>query len=213
MTLPSQVDTSPPALLCAVLNRLLAQNVQARALLAQHAGCTFEMQARPIQAKLTIESDGKLSPAQAGVVSQVCLTLDTATLIKLGWRPGQPFPEQPGLLHVSGDVAMAQTLSTLAKHWRPDLEDLLAQRIGDVAARQVLRAVQGVLSTVWRSSQRLAENVAEYATHETQTITGTAAFNAFKADRVALSAKVASLEERLQQLQQRLDRTPWSQKA
>ena len=195
-----------------MLNQLLAQNDQARALLAQHVGCTFEIQARPIQAKLTIESDGKLSPADALVASQVCLTLNTAALIKLGWRPGQAFPEQPGLLHVSGDVAMAQTLSTLAKHWRPDLEDLLAQRIGDVAARQVLRGAKGLLSTVWRSSQRLAENMAEYATHETQTITGTAVFNAFKADRVALSAKVSSLEERLQQLQQRLDRTPWSQK-
>jgi len=203
---------TPTALLCAMLNQLLAQNDQARALLAQHVGCTFEIQARPIQAKLTIESDGKLSPADALVASQVCLTLNTAALIKLGWRPGQAFPEQPGLLHVSGDVAMAQTLSTLAKHWRPDLEDLLAQRIGDVAARQVLRGAKGLLSTVWRSSQRLAENMAEYATHETQTITGTAVFNAFKADRVALSAKVSSLEERLQQLQQRLDRTPWSQK-
>ncbi len=210
--MPSQGGVSPPALLCAVLNRLLAQNDRARALLAQHIGCTFEIQARPIQAKLTIESDGQLSPADALVVSQVCLTLDTAALIKLGWRPGQPFPEQPGLLHVSGDVAMAQTLSTLAKHWRPDLEDLLAQRIGDVAARQVLRGAKGLLSTVWLSSQRLVENVAEYATHETQMITGTATFVAFKADRMALSAKISTLDERLQQLQQRLDRTPWSQK-
>lgn len=195
-----------------MLNRLLADNDQARALLAQHVGCTFEIQARPIQAKLTIESDGKLRPADPLIASQVCLTLNTAALIKLGWRPGQPFPDQPGLLHVSGDVAMAQTLSTLAKHWRPDLEDLLAQRIGDVAARQVLRGAKGLLSTVWRSSQRLAENMAEYATHETQMITGTAAFDAFKADRAVLSTKVSSLEDRLQQLQKRLDRMPWSQK-
>jgi len=199
-------------LLCAVLNRLLAQNDKACALLAQHTGCTFEIKAPPIQAKLTIETDGKLSPADEHVASQVCLTLNTAALIKLGWRPGQPFPEQPGLLHVSGDVAMAQTLSTLAKHWRPDLEDLLAQRIGDLAARQVLRGAQSLLSTVWRSSQHLVENVAEYATHETQTITGTAAFVTFKADRMALSAKVSTLEERLQRLQHRLDRTLRSQK-
>lgn len=210
--MPSLGGATPPSLLCAVLNRLLAQNDKACALLAQHAGCTFEIKAPPIQAKLTIETDGKLSPADADVAPQVCLTLDTAALIKLGWRPGQPFPEQPGLLHVSGDVAVAQTLSTLAKNWRPDLEDLLAQRIGDVAARQVLRGAQSLLSTVWRSSQHLAENVAEYATHETQTITGTAAFDAFKADRVALSEKVSALEERLLQLQQRLDRTLRSQK-
>ena len=88
----------------------------------------------------------------------------------------------------------------------------MAQRIGDVAARQVLRGAKSLLSTVWRSSQHLAENVAEYATHETQTITGTAAFDAFKADRVSLSEKVSALEERLLQLQQRLDRTLRSQK-
>ena len=210
--MPSLGGATPPSLLCAVLNRLLAQNDKACALLAQHVGCTFEVKAPPIQAKLTIETDGKLRPADVLVAPQVCLTLDTAALIKLGWRPGQPFPEQPGLLHVSGDVAVAQTLSTLAKHWRPDLEDLLAQRIGDVAARQVLRGAKSLLSTVWRSSQHLAENVAEYATHETQTITGTAAFDAFKADRVSLSEKVSALEERLLQLQQRLDRTLRSQK-
>lgn len=191
----------------------MVQNDSARALLAQHVGCTFEIQARPIQAKLTIESDGKLSPAGALVVPQVCLTLDTAALVKLGWQPGQPLPEQPGLLHVSGDVAMAQTLSTLAKHWRPDLEDLLAQRIGDVAARQVLRGAKGLLSSVWRSSQHVAENVAEYATHETQTITGTAVFESFKANRVALSENISSLEDRLQQFQQRLERTARSQKS
>lgn len=191
----------------------MAQNDSARALLAQHVGCTFEIQARPIQAKLTIESEGKLSPAGTLVVPQVCLTLDTAALVKLGWQPGQPLPEQPGLLHVSGDVAMAQTLSTLAKHWRPDLEDLLAQRIGDVAARQVLRGAKGVLSSVWRSSQHVAENVAEYATHETQTITGTAVFESFKANRVALSENISSLEDRLQQFQQRLERTARSQKS
>ncbi len=210
--MPSLGGATPPALLCAVLNRLLAQNDKVCALLAQHTGCTFEIKAPPIQAKLTIETDGKLSPADEHVASQVCLTLNTAALIKLGWRPGQPFPEQPGLLHVSGDVAMAQTLSMLAKHWRPDLEDLLAQRIGDLAARQVLRGAQSLLSTVWRSSQHLVENVAEYATHETQTITGTAAFVTFKADRMALSAKVSTLEERLQRLQHRLDRTLRSQK-
>lgn len=206
LSLPTQAGVSPPALLCAVLNRLLAQNDQAKQLLAQHAGCSLEVYARPIQAKLTIDGHGALSPANGDAVPQVRLTLDTAALVKSGWRPGQPFPEQSGLLHVSGDVAMAQTLSTLAKHWRPDLEDLLAQRIGDVAARQLLRGAQGFVSTIWRSSQRLAENLAEYATHETNTIVACAALDTLAEDQVALSEQLNTLDERTQQLQLRLKR-------
>lgn len=202
----TSTDFSPPAVLCAILNRLLAQNDRAKELLAQHAGRGFEIQAQPIQAKLAIDSDGTLRPAGANMTPQVCLTLDVTALLKMGWRPGQPMPEQSGLLHVSGDVAMAQTLSTLAKHWRPDLEDLLAQRIGDIAARQVYRGAQSFIAAVWRSTQRLAENVAEYAAHENGSIAAAGQLDALVADHLALSKQLSDLDDRLQQLQQRVNR-------
>jgi ubiquinone biosynthesis protein UbiJ len=204
--LPKLAGVSPPGLLCIILNRLLAQNEAAQLLLAQHAGRTFEIKALPIQAKLTIASTGSLSPSAEDVLPQVCLTLDTQALWASGWRPGQPITEQSGVLHVSGDVAMAQTLSTLAKHWRPDLEDLLAQRIGDIAARQLLRGAQGFMSMVWRSSQRVAENLAEYLSHETGAITASVSLNSLTVEQADLTQKLTALDDRVQLIQQRLDR-------
>lgn len=198
-------NTSPPAVLSALLNRLLAQNEQARALLMVHAGRTFEIEAGPVQAKLTIGHDGSLSPSDESVLAQVHLRLDIQALWALGWRPGQPLPKRDGILFVSGDVAMAQTLSTLAEHWRPDLEDLLAQKIGDIAARQFMRGAQSLLTTVWQSSQRLSENLVEYATHETDLLASAASVKAWSTQQQQLTERLTSLDERIAQLDQRLN--------
>lgn len=187
------------------------QNDRARELLGVHAGRTFEIDARPIKAKLTIGHDGLLSPSDDSVLAQVHLRLDTEALWTLGWRPGLPLPKQAGVLFVSGDVAMAQTLSTLAEHWRPDLEDLLAQKIGDIAARQVARGAQSLFSTVWRSSQRLAENLVEYATHETEVLASEAGMSALSTKQQQLIGRLESLGERLARLEQRVNQVTGGQ--
>jgi len=187
-----------------VLNRLLTQNDQARLLLAAHSGHAFEIQAPPISANLMIGQEGTLSPNEVDAPAQVCLTVDTQALWAAGWRPGQPMPDQSGVLHISGDAAMAQTLSTLAKHWRPDLEDLLAQKIGDIAARQVTRGVQGLFGAFKRSTSRLAENMAEYATHETQALPTMTQFIVGASQQTTLTQRLARLDERLAKLEGRV---------
>ncbi len=204
-------SSSPTALLCVVLNRLLMQNDEARLLLAAHGGRSFEIQAPPVAAKLMIDPEGKLSPSESDEPAQVALTVDTQALWAAGWRPGQPMPDQAGVLHISGDAAMAQTLSILAKHWRPDLEDLLAQKIGDIAARQVMRAAQGFLGAFKRSTSRLAENMAEYVTHETQALPSMSQFMVSGTQQTTLTNRLAVLDERVAQLEGRVNQLAGSQ--
>ena len=186
------------------------QNDQARLLLAAHTGNTFEIRALPVTAKLMIGQEGTLTPSNDHAPAQVCLTVDTQALWASGWRPGQPMPDQAGILFISGDAAMAQTLSTLAKHWRPDLEDLLAQKIGDIAARQIVRGVQGFFSAIRLSTSRLAENMAEYATHETQTLPSMSQFVVSGAQQAALTQRLAILDERLAHLEGRVNQVEGS---
>jgi ubiquinone biosynthesis accessory factor UbiJ len=205
--LPSRqrfLPESPEAAVCALLNRLLADSDAARGLLAAHQGRTFHIQAKPLDLTLSIKADGVLMAVPRDATPDVRVLIDTAQLWEAGWRPGQAFPMRSGFVHVTGDAAMAQTLSTLAQHWRPDVEDLLAQRIGDVAARQVIRTARSVFGGMATAAQRLAENLAEYASHETEFLTATVHVKTLASQMAQARTRTESLDKRAQVLASRL---------
>lgn len=195
---------SPEAAVCALLNRLLADSEAARGLLAAHQGRTFHIHAKPLDLTLSIKADGVLMAVPVGATPDVRVQIDTAQLWAAGWRPGQEFPMRSGFVHVTGDAAMAQTLSTLAQHWRPDVEDLLAQRIGDVAARQVIRTAKSLFGGMATAAQRLAENLAEYASHETELLSATVHVKTLASQVAHAQTRAESLDKRAQVLASRL---------
>lgn len=155
---------------------------------------------------MTIGHDGRLSPADAAVLPDVTLTIDTARLWAAGWRPGQPFPERAGLVHVSGDAAMAQTLSTLAKSWRPDLEDLLSQYVGDVAAVQLVSTAKRLTSLAGQFVARSTQNVAEYAAHEAQWLVSRPLFREHAEQLQGVNLEISALQQRLEALGAHIER-------
>lgn len=192
-------------MVCSLLNRLFERQPAVFELLAQHAGHSFRLNAEPINAAMTIEHDGRLSPADPVVVPDVTLTIDTAKLWRQGWRPGQPFPERAGLVHVSGDAAMAQTLSTLAKSWRPDLEDLLSQYVGDLAAVQLVGGAKRLTSLAVQFASRTSQNMAEYAAHEAQLVLPDVALREHANDLAALNKSLDALQTRIESVQTRVE--------
>lgn len=186
--------------MCVLLNRLFERQPAVFELLAQHAGHSFRLLAKPIDAAMTIGHDGRLAPADPAVVPDVTLTIDTARLWADGWRPGQPFPERAGLVHVSGDAAMAQTLSTLAKSWRPDIEDLLSQYVGDVAAVQLVAGAKRLSALAAQFVTRTSENVAEYAAYEAHLIVPEAPLREHANELAQFNARLDALQKRLDEL-------------
>lgn len=186
------------------LNATLQQQTAARELLVQHVGQTFELRAEPVSASLTISDGGLLSPADPTVKADVLVIIDTRELWAGGWRPGQPFPERSGLVHVSGDAAFAKTLALLAKHCRPDLEDFLAQRIGDIPARQITMAFQRLTGFLVESADRVAGNLAEYITHEAQVLPSQQAFNSHTKQLKDLEILLGRLSTRAKSLDDRI---------
>jgi len=189
------------------MNTVLQQQSAARDLLAQHPGHTFELRADPVSASLTIDQTGLLTPADPIVKADVLVVIDTRQLWAIGWRPGKPFPERSGLVHVSGDASFAKTLAVLAKHCRPDLEDFLAQRIGDIPARHLTVAFQRLAGVMVESADRMVENLAEYITHEAQVLPSYPALVShasqlrdLKGTLDLLGVRTKSLEDRIERL-------------
>ena len=152
-------------------NALLQRQPATQELLAQHAGCTFHISMSAVVVALTIGHDGSLSAADSHVVPDVTLRVDAARLAQSGWKPGDEWPEVAGLLHVTGDAAVAQTLSTLVKHWRPEFEDLLSETIGDIPAMELVRCTKAIVRGAVDATDKLTQNVVEYLSYETKELT------------------------------------------
>lgn len=173
------------------LNLLFKDHTAVRGHFARHAGRSVALRADPLAVCLTITQEGQWAPSETGIEPDVHVTVDTRQLWACGWMPGQPLPQAEGLVHVAGDAAMAQTLAMVTTSWRPDLEDLLAQRLGDIPARHIAGAANHAAGALTESARRVAQNAAEYLSYET----------GWLVPRPALLA----LTQRLAELQHRLD--------
>ena len=197
-------NQTPRQAFCDLLNQWLAREPAIFDLLAPHAGQTFSLVANPVKAALTIAHDGRLSLADPAVIPDVSLTIDTQALWAAGWRPGEPLPERPGMIQVSGDVTLAQTLSTLAASWRPDPEDLLSQAVGDVAAVQMVSGIKRVGALATQFVTRTSQNLAEYAAHEARLLASQASSRVLADDLTRLHQTLDASSSKLDALFARL---------
>jgi ubiquinone biosynthesis protein UbiJ len=115
--------------------------------LAAHAGQTLRIRLGGFQLTFTIGHDGTLFAADAAVVPDVVLELIAE---KLSWAALLTPAARTDIaqwVHVTGQAALAQVVSDLARDLRPDPEDALAQMLGDVPARRLTQGVKGVMAS------------------------------------------------------------------
>ena len=159
----------PGALLVRALNALLKRESWARDRLIRHAGKTVRVAFGHVSASVTIDSQGYVSLADSVIVPDVTLTLASEKLsldmlLALGKsRDGAAIID---ITHISGDAGLTQVIAELAQHLRWDVEDDLAQRIGDVPALKLTQGARALAHRVRTGSERLASNVAEYIAYE-----------------------------------------------
>jgi ubiquinone biosynthesis protein UbiJ len=160
---------------------------------------------------LTIAHDGTLSAADSAVVPDVVLELIVEKLSWTALLAPDGRKEIAQWVHVTGQAALAQVVSDLARDLRPDPEDALAQWLGDIPARRFTNGVQGVLAGAQSFARGLTENLAEYLSEETDTLAGTSALASLTHARELTLAHLTLLEQRNAALQTRLSRlTPRS---
>jgi ubiquinone biosynthesis protein UbiJ len=187
------------------LTRLLQPYPGALAQLARHSGKTFAIVASPFKGLFTIESTGQVVYADSAIVPDVSIEID---LKKINWAQladaDQHF-DIVSVTRVTGDAALAQTLSGLMQTLRPDIEDLLAERLGDIPARNLVKAAKTLQQGVLQSGRKVAENVSEYLSHESHILAPQVVLQGFSSSLKSFNSKLELLQSRQQQLNQKLE--------
>lgn len=186
------------------LNTLTRQQVWAAQRLAQHAGKTVRICVGGFQLDWSIGSDGQLAHASEQATPDVTLEVQLEKLKPLAWINAQSRPDIAEYVHVSGQAALAQVVSELARDLRPDPEDALSQWVGDVPARRIVRGVQLAFGAAQTLGKSLTQNLAEYLSEETDALVGRPAMTAQIDTQSQLLSKLDSLERLQARLQMRI---------
>ena len=208
LPLPPLASFLPPAsrFAAGALNALLGREPWAGERLARHAGKTVRFAWGRQRLSLTIDSDGKVAPADEAIVPDVTLTLQSDKF-SLAGLPVGGMPDFAEVTHISGDAGLAQVVGDLARDLRWDPQDDLARVVGDIPASRLVAGTRAAASGVRDAGGRLAANVAEYLTEETPTLAGKPVLAQHVLDVAQLQADADALEKRVNALAARLART------
>jgi len=113
----------------------------------------------PEDGKVTVASDYH---GEAQVTVRVPAASLVATALK---RDPEAVPKG---MQMNGEAETAQVFSRLLKHADLDWEELLAQRVGDVAARPIANLIRGVVRWSRDSGTRLGQDLADYLHYESR---------------------------------------------
>ena len=208
---PARFTLHPVRLWAYAFNLLTQQQPLAAQRLAAHAGKTLKIRLGGFQVAFTIEHDGTLTVADAAVVPDVVLEL---IVEKLSWSsllaPGAR-ADIAQSVHVTGQAALAQVVSDLARDLRPDPEEALAQWLGDIPARRLTQSVHSALTGAQSLAQRVAENLAEYFSEETNALAGSSALVDLAQEGELALGRLEQIDRRFAALQARLSRLTPSQ--
>ena len=202
---PTGLTWEPSSWMVSGLNALLSREPWARERLSRHAGKTVRLALGGVQGSLTITHDGRVSWAESTIVPDVTLTVaaEKLTLERLAAvRRSGDGAAIVDITHISGDAGLAQVVADLAQHLRWDVEEELAERIGDVPAMRVIQGMRAAWSGLRESAVRLAANSAEFLSEESRLLAARPSFADHLADLVELEHEIDLLAAAVDRLTQ-----------
>ncbi|MDX1480896.1 MAG: SCP2 sterol-binding domain-containing protein [Woeseiaceae bacterium] len=108
-----------------------------------------------------------------------------------------------GAIDLTGDVYTAQAFQRLLRFGRPDLEEELADVVGDVAARGIGDAVRGFGRWSREARETMRQNVSEYLQEESRAVPSRYEAEKFRKRVETLRDDVDRFEARLRRLESR----------
>lgn len=184
-----------------VLNRNLPRSPRARALCTELAGRTCAVTVDGFGLRILLASDGAHLALVRGSPGRADVEFHGSPLSLLALAG--PDPEgviRRGDVRVDGDAQIAQQFRELLRLLRPDVEEELAQLLGDAAAHRLGRAASGMLGFGRRLVTTGTRNVAEYLAHERADLVPRAEADAFLAGVDHLREDVDRLAARIARL-------------
>ena len=188
----------PEQSLIGVINHLLSRQPSLRDTLKPHAGRAARIDLGLAQLNLTVAADGLLQAAVSE--PNVTITIQPANVPRMLSDMDRAF----SYVTISGDADFARTISELANTLRWDLEEELAPWVGDIAAVRIANAARQFLGTAKLTSQKLAENMAEYWLEENPTLLYRHAGEEFTTEVARLRDDVERLSKRIDIIERRI---------
>ena len=205
-SLPALPTLHPVRLFAHAFNLLTQQQPWAAERLAEYAGQTLRVCLGEFQATLTIQSNGHLVQADAASVPDVVLELIPEKFSLGALLSSTARPDLARWVKITGQAALAQVVSDLARNLRPDPEDALAHWLGDLPARRLVQGARSAAAAAESFGRGLSENIAEYLSEESGALAGVPALAVLGNERVQTLHRLAQLEQRQAALQVRLQR-------
>ena len=202
--LPSIDVFQPVQAVAQAFNLLARQQPWAAERLARHAEKTLRIVFGGFSLTFQISSLGQLVPTEVTSTPDVVLEINPQSFDPIAWLSSTARPDIAEYVHVSGQAALAQVVSELARDLRPDPEDALAQWLGDVAARRIVQGARTAAVGFSHALRGLGRNVAEYLSEETDALAGRPVMEAFVHDQSQAQTRLSGLEQRATELSARL---------
>lgn len=183
-------------LLVPALNHLLAGEPWAAERLHAFAGQRLAIVGGPFPVQLGVTSAGLFETSEGSGEPAVTITLPPDF-------PARLLVDRGSLLaaaKLAGSADFAETLAFVFRNLRWDVEDDLANYVGDIAARRLVQAGKAVHAWQSRAVGNLVSNVAEFATEDSDWLAPPRELQAFAQAVNILRDDVARLEKRLQRL-------------
>lgn len=185
-----------------ILNRGLSRSVRARQLCRELEGRRLAVQA-PHLARVLIESTGATLRIRPGEdAADASIVGGPLSLLIVGGGFSRE-PVSRGAVQIRGDAEIAEKFQTLLELLGPDLEEELAQFMGDVPAHRVGQLARSTLAWTRRAATTLWRDLGEYASHERGDLVSRPEGEVFLHDVDALREAVDRLAARLEQLEHR----------
>lgn len=184
-----------------LVNRRISEQTPARELAESLEGECMAVRVRDTGLAIYLQVDGGKLRLRTRYAEEpaVALTGSPLSLAELaGNDPAAPIRE--GRILMSGDAAIGAKFQALLRFAAPDLEDELANVVGDVAAHQAGRVARGLAGAAGKIGDRLYSNVGDYLTEGAQTLPSRELFDAFRGDVERMRDDVARADARLRLL-------------
>ncbi len=185
------------------VNVLLRSDPDGMAGLAELEGRCICVQAQGLDVAwlLTIKADGiQMSSTDAtGGSADVVLTGSPPALLGLAVnRQGaQSFGKD---VVIQGDIDVMQRLKLAFDNIDFDFEEPLAQVLGDIAARELMKQARSARAFGGRAGRNLSRDISEYLVEQGRFVTAATEVEEYNASVDDLRDEVARMEERIQNL-------------
>jgi len=184
------------------LNRYIALDPDALSRFSSIEGKVIAIEIQGLHQTISLfpSTDGFMVLSDFDAEADVTISGTPVALVKLGLSSDTKDLLLSGEITVTGDIGLANQFNRLLSQLDIDREELLAQNIGDIAARKLTNVMKDISSWMRRSKNSFAMDVGEYIQEEARLSPSNAELRQFVNRVDELRESVDRLAARVQQL-------------